>query len=157
IDTACSSSLVAIHQAVQAIYSGDCAIAIAGGVNLLLSATNYLSANLAGMLSIDGRCKTFDKKANGYVRGEGAGAILLKPLKIALGDGDHIYGVIKGSAVNHGGHVSGLTVPNPDAQAEVIIEACHRSKIPVNSISYIEAHGTGAALGDSVEINGLKK
>lgn len=157
IDTACSSSLVAIHHAVTAILHGDCDVAIAGGVNALLSPTSYLSAGKAGMLSEDGSCKTFDKKANGYVRGEGVAALLLKPLKKALTDGDHIYGVIKGTAVNHGGHVSSLTVPNPNAQADVILSACNRAKIPFESISYIEAHGTGTSLGDPIEINGLKK
>jgi 3-oxoacyl-(acyl-carrier-protein) synthase/acyl carrier protein len=143
IDTACSSSLVAIHQAVHAILQGDCDMAIAGGVNTLITPTSFISANKAGMLSEDGRCKTFDKNANGYVRGEGAGAILLKKLSHALLDGDHIYGVIKGTAVNHGGHVNSLTAPNPNAQAEVIISACQRAKITVDSIKYIETHGTG--------------
>ncbi len=157
IDTACSSSLVAIHHAVQAIRNGDCDIALAGGVNVLLTPTTYLMASKAGMLSEDGRCKTFDKKANGYVRGEGIAAILLKPLSKAEVDGDHIYGVIKGTAVNHGGHVSSLTVPNPNAQADVIVAAYRRAGIPVENIQYIETHGTGTELGDPVEINGLKK
>ncbi len=157
IDTACSSSLVAIHQAVQAIQNGDCAVAIAGGVNALLSPTTYLAANKAGMLSEDGACKTFDSKANGYVRGEGAAAILLKPLLAAKADGDHIYGVIKGTAVNHGGHVNSLTAPNPNAQAEVIMSACRRAEITPDAIRYIETHGTGTTLGDPIEINGLKK
>ncbi|TAL65410.1 MAG: beta-ketoacyl synthase, partial [Legionella sp.] len=157
IDTACSSSLVAIHQAVSAILQGDCELAIAGGVNILSSATSFNSANQAGMLSQDGRCKTFDKDANGYVRGEGVGAILLKKLSQALTDGDQIHGVIKGTAVNHGGHVNTLTAPNPNAQAEVIVSACQRAQIPVESIQYIETHGTGTPLGDPIEINGLKK
>jgi acyl transferase domain-containing protein/acyl-CoA synthetase (AMP-forming)/AMP-acid ligase II/aryl carrier-like protein/NAD(P)-dependent dehydrogenase (short-subunit alcohol dehydrogenase family) len=157
IDTACSSSLVAIHNAILAIHNGDCEIAIAGGVNLLLTPTAYLDANKAGMLSEDGRCKTFDKKANGYVRAEGVAAILLKPLHKALIDGDHIHGVIKGSAVNHGGHANSLTAPNPNAQAEVIASAFRRSHITVDSVNYIETHGTGTALGDPIEINGLHK
>ncbi|PWY57586.1 beta-ketoacyl synthase [Legionella qingyii] len=157
IDTACSSSLVAVHQAVQALLHGDCDLALAGGVNALLTPTSFIAANQAGMLSEDGRCKTFDKNANGYVRGEGAGAILLKKLTQALDDGDHIYGVIKGSAVNHGGHVNTLTAPNPNAQAEVIIAACQRAQITVDTIQYIETHGTGTPLGDPIEINGLKK
>ncbi len=157
IDTACSSSLVAVHQAVIAIQNGDCEIAIAGGVSALLAPTTYLAFSKAGMLSEDGRCKTFDKSADGYVRGEGVGAILLKPLSKALADGDNIYGVIKGTAVNHGGHVSSLTVPNPNAQAELIVTACERGNISVDSISYIETHGTGTSLGDPIEVNGLKK
>ncbi|WP_454782670.1 SDR family NAD(P)-dependent oxidoreductase [Legionella sp. WA2022007384] len=157
IDTACSSSLVAVHQAVQALLHGDCDLALAGGVNTLITPTSFIAANQAGMLSVDGRCKTFDKNANGYVRGEGAGAILLKKLPQALEDGDNIYGVIKGTAVNHGGHVNTLTAPNPNAQAEVIIAACQRAQIPVDSIQYIETHGTGTPLGDPIEINGLKK
>lgn len=157
IDTACSSSLVAIHQAVHAILHDDCDMALAGGVNALITPTSFITAYQAGMLSEDGRCKTFDKNANGYVRGEGAGAILLKKLSQALHDGDHIYGVIKGSAVNHGGHVNTLTAPNPNAQAEVIISACQRARIPIDTLQYIETHGTGTPLGDPIEINGLKK
>lgn len=157
IDTACSSSLVAIHQAVQAILHGDCELAIAGGVNLLLSPTSFVSAYKAGMLSDDGRCKTFDAKANGYVRGEGMGALLLKKLSQAQADGDTIYAVIKGTAVNHGGHVSSLTAPNPGAQAEAVVAACLRAQIPVDTVQYIETHGTGTPLGDPIEINGLKK
>src|SRR5579883_41447 len=157
IDTACSSSLVAIHHAVQAIQNGDCEVTIAGGVNALLTPTAYLAASKAGMLSAEGQCKTFDKNANGYVRAEGAGAILLKSLKSAIADGDHIYAVIKGTAVNHGGHVSSLTVPNPNAQAEVIVSAYRRANIPVETVGLIETHGTGTSLGDPIEINGLKK
>ena len=157
IDTACSSSLVAVHQAVHAILHGDCDIAIAGGVNTLITPTSFISAHKAGMLSADGRCKTFDKNANGYVRGEGAGALLLKKLAQAVQDGDHIYGVIKGTAINHGGHANTLTAPNPNAQAEVIVSACQRAQVAVDSIQYIETHGTGTPLGDPIEINGLKK
>jgi polyketide synthase PksL len=157
IDTACSSSLVAIHHAVSAIQNKECDMAIAGGVNALLTPTSYLAASKAGMLSLDGRCKTFDKSANGYARSEGVAAILLKSLPAALADGDHIYGVIKGTAVNHGGHVSSLTVPNPVAQADVIQTACQRAQISIERINYIETHGTGTSLGDPIEINGLKK
>jgi polyketide synthase PksL len=157
IDTACSSSLVAIHHAVSAIHNNDCSMAIAGGVNALLTPTAYLTTTKAGMLSEDGRCKTFDKSANGYVRSEGIAAIVLKSLHKALADGDHIYGVIKGTAVNHGGHVSSLTAPNPHAQAEVILAACKRAELPIERLNYIETHGTGTSLGDPIEINGLKK
>lgn len=157
IDTACSSSLVALHHAVRAIQQGDCEIAIAGGVNALLTPTLYLAASNAGMLSIDGACKTFDKSANGYVRSEGVAAIVLKSSNKAQLDGDHIYGIIKGTAVNHGGHVSALTVPNTNAQADVLMTAYQRANIAVDSITYIEAHGTGTTLGDPIEVEGLKK
>jgi acyl transferase domain-containing protein len=157
VDTACSGSLVAIHRAVMSIQNGECDAAIAGGVNALLSPKLYISFIKAGMLSKDGKCKAFDKSANGYVRGEGVGALILKPMQRALEDGDHIYGVIKSSAVNHGGHSNSLTAPNPNAQANLLINAYEKGKIAPDTISYIEAHGTGTALGDPVEINGLKK
>lgn len=157
IDTACSSSLVAIEHAIQSIHQGDSEMAIAGGVNLLLTPRLFLAFSRAKMLSEDGRCKTFDETANGYVRGEGVGAVLLKPLKKAIAHHDHIYGVIKGCAINHGGRVKSLTVPNPHAQAEVITKAITRANISAETISYIETHGTGTALGDPIEVNGLKK
>jgi len=157
IDTACSSSLVAVHHAVQAIRNGDCDAAIAGGVNAILTPTSYLAASRANMLSEDGKCKTFDKNANGYVRAEGLGAIVLKSLAKAREDGDYIYGIIKGSAINHGGHVSSLTVPNPNAQADAIVSACRHANIAIDNLNYIETHGTGTALGDPIEINGLRK
>lgn len=157
IDTACSSSLVAIHHAVRAIQNGDCDMAIAGGVNALLTPTSFIAASKAGMLSEDGLCKTFDKTANGFVRGEGVAAVLLKKLDKALTDNDPIYAVIKGSAINHGGHVNTLTAPNPNAQADVIIAAHTEANIPIESIHYVETHGTGTAIGDPIEINGLKK
>ena len=157
IDTACSSSLVAVHRAVIAIRNGDCQMALAGGVNVILSPSAYISFGKAGMLSKDGRCKTFDREANGYVRGEGCGVVLLKPLSKAQADHDHIYAVIKGSAVNHGGHVNSLTAPNPNAQADLIVAAWKRAGLDPATVSYIEAHGTGTSLGDPIEINGLKK
>lgn len=156
VDTACSSSLVAIHLAVEGLRSGDCDYAVAGGVNVILAPTLNEAFSSAGMLSEDGRCKTFDKKADGYVRGEGCGAILLKPLKKAEADGDHIYAVIKGSAVNHGGHANSLTAPNPKAQADVITRAYRRAGFDPDTVTCIEAHGTGTNIGDPVEINGLK-
>ncbi|MCP4701434.1 MAG: SDR family NAD(P)-dependent oxidoreductase, partial [Gammaproteobacteria bacterium] len=157
IDTACSSSLAAIHRALTSLRNGECDLAIAGGVNVLLSKKITIAFSKAGMLSADGRCKTFDNSANGYVRGEGAGAIVLKPLSQAQADGDPIIAVIRGSAENHGGHASSLTAPNPSAQAAVIKKACEDAGISVETISYIEAHGTGTSLGDPIEINGLKK
>lgn len=157
VDTACSSSLIAIHRAAEAITSGNCEMAIAGGVSLLLSPSLYVAFGNAGMLSSDGRCKTFDRRADGYVRGEGSGAVFLKRLDKAVADGDHIYAVIKGSAVNHGGRATSLTAPNPNAQAELLVEAYEKARVDPNTVGYIEAHGTGTALGDPVEINGLKK
>ncbi len=157
VDTACSSSLIAIHRAVLAMQAGDCDLAIAGGVNLMLTPSLFIAFDKAGMLSHDGRCKTFDKNANGYVRSEGVAAILLKPLNRALADGDHLYAVIKGSAVNHGGRANSITAPNPSAQADLLASCYERAGVEPETISYIEAHGTGTALGDPVEIEGLKK
>ncbi|MCB0207830.1 MAG: SDR family NAD(P)-dependent oxidoreductase [Anaerolineae bacterium] len=156
IDTACSSSLIAVHRAIQAIQSGLCGLAIAGGVNVILTPTAHLTLSQAGMLAEDGRCKTFDRRANGYVRSEGAGAILLKPLAQAQADGDHIYAVMRASAVNHGGRASSLTAPNPNAQAELLVNAYQLAQVNPATVSYIETHGTGTKLGDPVEINGLK-
>lgn len=156
IDTACSSSLVAIHRAVQSIQNGDCDQAIAGGINIISSPLLFMAFGMAKMLSPDGQCKTFDKEANGYVRGEGVGTILLKPLQKAEEDGDHIYGVIKGTAINHGGRGNTLTAPSPELQANVIKRAYERAGFKSNTVGYIEAHGTGTKLGDPVEIEGLK-
>ncbi|WP_426448177.1 SDR family NAD(P)-dependent oxidoreductase [Paenibacillus sp. S-38] len=157
IDTACSSSLVAIHRAVESLRSGECRLAIAGGINVLTSPNLYISLSKAGMLSEDGRCKTFDKKANGYVRGEGSAALLLKPLSDAERDGDPIYAVIRGSSVNHGGHANSLTAPNPNAQADLIADAWTKAGVDPSKAGYIEVHGSGTPLGDPIEINGLKK
>lgn len=157
IDTACSSSLVAIHQAVMSLKHNECEMAIAGGVNVICDSRPYLSFSHAGMLSKDGRCKTFDEEANGYVRGEGVGVILLMTIEKARKEGRHIYGIIKGTAVNHNGKTNSLTVPNPNLQAEVIVQALKMGKINPNTISFVEAHGTGTSLGDPIEINGLKK
>ncbi|ASS71460.1 SDR family NAD(P)-dependent oxidoreductase [Bacillus atrophaeus] len=157
VDTACSSSLVAVHRAVTSIQSGECDMAVAGGVNLLLTPSGFLAFGKSGMLSDDGKCKTFDESADGYVRGEGVGAVILKPLKKAILDGDNIYGVIRGSAVNHGGRANSLTAPNPTAQAEVIEAAIQKAGFDSATITYVEAHGTGTSLGDPIEVNGLKK
>ena len=156
IDTACSSSLIAIHQAVESIKSGDCEVAIAGGVNVLASPMLFITFGKAGMLSKDGRCKTFDSSANGYVRGEGSGAIILKPLQKALQDHDHIYGLIKGTAVNHGGRANSITSPNAQAQKKVLEKAYRKAKIDPSTVTYIEAHGTGTKLGDPIEVDALK-
>ena len=156
VDTACSSSLIAVQKAVEALQHGDCTLAVAGGVNTLLSPNLYLAFSDAGMLSPNGRCRTFDSQADGYVRGEGVGAVLLKPLSKAVADGDPIYCVIKGAAANHGGHTASITAPNPLAQRDVIIAAYEKAGIEPETLGYIEAHGTGTALGDPIEINGLK-
>jgi acyl transferase domain-containing protein/acyl carrier protein len=156
IDTACSSSLVAIHHAVRAIRSGDCEAALVGGINTLVLPWAHISFSKAGMLSEDGRCKTFSKEANGYVRAEGAGILFLKQLSAAERDGDRIYAVVRASSQNHGGRANSLTAPNPKAQAELIKAAYREADIDPRTVTYIETHGTGTPLGDPIEINGLK-
>src|SRR5216110_3919345 len=131
-------------------------MAIVGGVNILISPELHISYSKAGMLCEDGRCKSFSAQANGYGRGEGVGMLVLKKLSDAEQAGDHIYGVIVGSAENHGGRASSLTAPNPRAQADLFIAAYGKAGINPSTVSYIEAHGTGTALGDPIEINGLK-
>ncbi|MEU5186688.1 SDR family NAD(P)-dependent oxidoreductase [Streptomyces klenkii] len=153
VDTACSSSLIAVHRAMEAIRSGACDAAVAGGVNLLLSVDTFVSAHRAGMLSPDGRCKTFASDADGYVRGEGVGAVVLKPLAAAERDGDAILGVLIGSAENHGGRANSLTAPSADAQAELVAAAM--AAVDPDTVGYVEAHGTGTALGDPVEVRAL--
>ncbi|MCG8508522.1 MAG: polyketide synthase, partial [Rhodospirillales bacterium] len=156
IETACSSSLVAVHRAIVAMEAGDCDQAIVGGVNTIITPEAHISFNKAGMLCRDGRCKTFSKQANGYVRGEGVGMLFLKNLKAAKEAGDHIYGLIRGSAENHGGRANSLTAPNPKAQSDLLVSAYKKAGIDPRTVSYIEAHGTGTELGDPIEINGLK-
>jgi len=156
IDTACSSSLVAVHRAIQSIREKECEIAIVGGVNAILTPDFYISFNSAGMLSDEGKCKTFDSAANGFVRGEGCGVVILKPLLQAEKDKDYIYGVIKEVGVNHGGRASSLTAPNPKAQAELITKTYRKAGISPHAVSYIEAHGTGTKLGDPIEVKGLQ-
>lgn len=156
IETACSSSLVAIHRAISAINTDECKFALVGGINLILTPEAHLSFDKAGMLSADGRCRTFSDKANGYVRGEGVGMLLLKKLSAAETDRDNIYGIIRGSAVNHGGKSNSLTAPNPTLQARVLTEAYKRSNVDPRTITYIETHGTGTRLGDPIEIDALK-
>jgi acyl transferase domain-containing protein/enoyl-CoA hydratase/carnithine racemase/acyl carrier protein/NAD(P)-dependent dehydrogenase (short-subunit alcohol dehydrogenase family) len=157
MDTACSSSLVALHQAILAINNGDCDKAFVGGVNIMATPRRYISFSNGGMLSNQGRCKTFDESADGYVRSEGVGVILVKPLEKAIEDNDNIYGVIKSTMVNHGGFSNSLTAPNPNAQGELLKEAYLRAEIHPDTITYMEAHGTGTSLGDPIEINGIKK
>ncbi|MGW3042847.1 SDR family NAD(P)-dependent oxidoreductase, partial [Kitasatospora sp. NPDC001159] len=157
IDTACSSSLVALHRAVRALRSGESDLAIAGGVSLVLSPQTVVAGNQLGVLSPDGRCKALDAAADGYVKGEGVGVLVLKPLSRALADGDRVHAVIRGSAVNHGGHASSLTAPNPLAQADLLVDAYRDAGVPIESVSYVELHGTGTSLGDPVEIDGLTR
>jgi amino acid adenylation domain-containing protein len=157
VSTACSSSLVALHRAAESIRRGDCEQAIVGGVNLMLTPNGFIYFSKAGILSQDGHCRTFDHRANGYVRGEGAGAVLIKPLRDAVAAGDHIYGLIKGSAVNHSGRTRTFGAPSPLAEARVVRDALERAGVSPATVNYIEAHGTGTALGDPVEISGLRK
>lgn len=155
IDTACSSSLVAIHQACQSIQLKESDLAIVGGVNLILSDRRYRTMGKKSMLSPDGLCYTFDERANGFVPGEGAVAIVLKPLHKALEDGDGIHAVIKGSATNNDGRTNGINAPNPEAQTAVIKAAWDRAGVSIETSSYFEAHGTGTALGDPIEVSAL--
>jgi acyl transferase domain-containing protein len=157
VDTACSSSLVAVHQACQSLRRNECQLALAGGVNLILSPDLTISFSQARMLSSDGRCKTFDASADGYVRGEGGGIVVLKKVSDALRDEDNILAVIKGSAINQDGHSNGLTAPNGRSQQAVIREALKFAKVQPNQINYVEAHGTGTSLGDPIEVNSLKE
>ncbi|MCE2449790.1 MAG: type I polyketide synthase [Candidatus Latescibacteria bacterium] len=152
IDTACSSSLVAVHQAVVSLQRGEADLALAGGVHAILSGRLFeLRAN-AGMLAPDGRCKTFDAAANGYVRGEGCGIVVLKRLSEAEADGDRIWGVIRGSAVNQDGTSAGLTVPNEASQERVIEAALLRAGVLPSDVNYVEMHGTGTEVGDPIEL-----
>ena len=157
IDTACSSSLTALHFAVESLISGTSTCAIVGGVNLIVDPVHYVRLSEVGMLSASDKCKSFGEDADGFVDGEGVGALLLKPLQKAEVDGDHIYGVIKATAINHGGQTNGYTVPNPQAQANVVEQALQRGGIDPRTISYVEAHGTGTVLGDPIEIAGLTR
>ena len=153
VDTACSSSLVATHQAVVGLQRGDSDLALAGGVNVILSGRLLEFRANAGMLSPDGQCKAFDASANGYVRGEGCGILVLKRLADAESDGDRIWGVIRGTALNQDGASPGLTVPNGAAQERVIRAALRRAGVRPSDIDYLEAHGTGTEVGDPIEID----
>ena len=156
VDTACSSSLVALHLASQSLKAGECDSAIAGGVNLMLSPELTQAFGMAGMMAEDGRCKTFDGAADGYVRGEGCGVVILKRLADARANGDRILAVIKGSAINQDGKSNGLTAPNGLAQQAVMRQALANANISPEEIGYIESHGTGTSLGDPIEVNSLK-
>lgn len=157
VDSACSSSLLAIHLAAESVRRGECAMAIAGGVNLILHPAHYVELCASGMLSRDGRCKTFDERADGFVPGEGVGAVLMKPLDRAITDGDRIWGVVKGGSVRSEGRTMGYAVPSPASQAELIAGALRRAEVEPETVGYVEAHGTGTGLGDPVEIAGLSR
>ncbi|MFC9712829.1 SDR family NAD(P)-dependent oxidoreductase, partial [Paenibacillus sp. NPDC056933] len=155
VDTACSSSLVAAHIACQALKSGEIDMALVGGVTLYLTPESYISMCGAGMLSPDGQCKTFDNTANGFVPGEGAGALVLKRLKDAEADKDHIYGVIIGSGLNQDGKTNGITAPSANSQMELEREIYEKYSIDPETIGYVEMHGTGTKLGDPIELEAL--
>jgi polyketide synthase PksL len=157
VDTACSSSLTAIHLALESIYNGESACAIAGGVNLIIDPVHYFQLTEMTMLSKGNKVKAFGEQADGVVDAEGVGAVVLKPLAQAELDGDHIYAVIKGSAINAGGRTNGYTVPNPKAQSRLVSQALERANVPAENLSYVEAHGTGTALGDPIEVAGLTR
>ncbi|MCE7984893.1 MAG: SDR family NAD(P)-dependent oxidoreductase [Caldilinea sp. CFX5] len=157
VDTACSSSLVAVHLACQSLRNGECTMAVAGGASLLLKPENTIATSKASMLSPDGRCKSFDARANGYVRAEGCGVVVLKPLSRALADGDPIYAVIRGSATNQDGRSNGLTVPNGRAQEAALRASLQQAGVDPAQIQYVEAHGTGTFVGDPIETNALGK
>lgn len=157
IDTACSSSLTALHLAARSLRYGDCDMAIAMGVNVILAPELSVSFSQAGMLSPTGRCHTFSSNADGFVRGEGCGAVLLKRLSDAVRDGDTIHCVIRGTATNQDGRSVGLTAPNGTAQQAVIREALHDAGMSPQQVDYIEAHGTGTPLGDPIEVDALRQ
>ncbi|BCL39537.1 non-ribosomal peptide synthetase/type I polyketide synthase [Nostoc sp. MS1] len=157
LDTSCSSSLLSVHLACSSLRSRECNLAISGGVNLMLSPTTTIGLCKLKALSSDGRCKSFDASADGYVRGEGCGIIVLKRLSDAIKDGDRILALVKGSAVNHDGQSNGLTAPNGATQEAVIRQALANAQVEPNQIQYVEAHGTGTPLGDPIEVLALGK
>ncbi|WP_433664501.1 type I polyketide synthase [Nocardia sp. CA-128927] len=155
VDTACSSSLVALHMALRSLHDGDCDVAVVGGVNMTLDPRVTESLADAGMMAADGRCKTFDDRADGYVRGEGSAAVVLKPLAQAEQDGDRVYAVLLGSAINQDGRTNGLTAPSYQSQVDVLRRAYRRANVNPGDVQYIEAHGTGTILGDAIEARAL--
>lgn len=154
-DTACSSALTAVHIACEQLLSGKCKMAMAGGVTVMITPDGFIGFSQAGMLSPDGKCQAFAAEANGFVRGEGAGMVLLKPLSQALADGDPIHGVIIGSALNQDGHTNGISLPSTEAQARLVRDACKDAGIHPNDVDFVEAHGTGTAVGDPIEATAL--
>ena len=155
LDTACSSSLVAAHLAVQSLRQHECNLALAAGVNLFLTPESTVTFSKLQMMALDGRCKTFDACADGFVRGEGCGVLVLKRLSDALADGDRILALVQGTAVNQDGRTNGLTAPNGLAQQKVIRQALANARVSPEKISYVETHGTGTKLGDPIEVEAL--
>lgn len=155
LDTACSSSLVAMHLACQSIWRGECELALFGGVNIMHRPENLIAMCKGGFLSPDGRCKSFDIRADGYGRGEGAGVVVLKPYSAALRDGDDIYGLVRGTGSNQDGRTDGITVPNASSQEALIRKVCAEANIDPHQIRYVEAHGTGTSLGDPLEAKAI--
>ncbi len=155
LDTACSSALTAVHVACEHILAGHCQVAMAGGVTVMINPDGFIGFSQAGMLSPEGKCKAFDASANGFVRGEGAGMVLMKRLSDAIADGDPIHAVIIGSAVNQDGHTNGISLPCPDAQSRLVSDACKNAGVAPSCIGYVEAHGTGTAVGDPIEAHAL--
>jgi len=151
VETACSSSLTALHLARRSLAAGECSMAITAGVNVILAPDLTIGFCKASMISPDGRCRAFDARANGFVRSEGAGAVVLKPLEQALADRDPIYAVVRGSAVNEDGRTTGISLPSADAQEQVLRQAVRDAGVDPAAIQYVEAHGTGTAAGDPVE------
>lgn len=157
VNTACSSSLTAVHRAVTAIKNGECEMAVAGGVSLLLNANSFTMADSMGILSPENTCSALDESASGYVKGEGIGAIVLKPLYKAVRDGDNVLAVIKASGVNHGGRAQSVTSPNEEAQLKLVTDTFEKAGISPDTVSYMELHGTGTKLGDPIEVRALKR
>jgi acyl transferase domain-containing protein/NADPH:quinone reductase-like Zn-dependent oxidoreductase/thioesterase domain-containing protein/SAM-dependent methyltransferase/acyl carrier protein len=155
VDTACSSSAVAVWLACRSLWAGECVAALVGGVNAIITPHATVGFSKAAMVSRSGQCFAFDARANGYVRGEGAGVVYLKPLAAALVDGDRIYAVIRGAAVNQDGHTSSMTVPSVEGQTAMLREAYAQAGVPPNRVAYVEAHGTGTPVGDPIEATAL--
>lgn len=155
MDTACSSALTAVHAACEHIWTGRGTTALAGGVTVMITPSGFIGFSQASMLSPDGHCKAFAAEANGFVRGEGAGMVLLKRLSDALRDGDPIHGVIIGTATNQDGHTNGISLPSPEAQAQLVKDACRDAGIRPAEVGFVEAHGTGTAVGDPIEAHAL--
>jgi acyl transferase domain-containing protein len=155
VDTACSSSLTAIHLACQSLRTGESSLALAGGTQIMLVPDPFVSFHKWGMIAPDGRCKTFDEAADGFVRAEGCGVVVLKRLSDAVRDGDTIHAVVRGSSINQDGASSGLTVPNGPAQEAVLRQALRAAGVAPAEVAYVEAHGTGTAIGDPIELEAL--
>ena len=155
MDTACSSALTAVHAACEHIRAGRGDTALAGGVTVMITPGGFIGFSQAGMLSPEGRCAAFDESASGFVRGEGAGMVLLKRLSQAIADGDPIQGVIIGTSINQDGHTNGISLPSPEAQTRLVIEACKDAGVAPEDIGFVEAHGTGTAVGDPIEAHAL--